>query len=123
MFRLDQDRQRPDFKPLAMQTSERLDDRCHEVRAAAHRFGQDHVGLTIGPQLVHDLGQVVELAAKAGAGHLAHLESPRPQGSGIDQVVRLVVGHQADVQAAVQVALSCPRQGGRFPGSQKPPHH
>src|SRR5207244_3326797 len=63
------------LEAVAVQFLERLGHRGDEVGAAANRFGQDHIGPFAHRQAFDAAKQVVELAAKTGAGDFLDRET------------------------------------------------
>ncbi len=123
MARLEQDGIRRHLEAVAVQVAQRLHDGGDEIGAAADRLGEDHVGPLAGLQTA-DLGdQVVEAAAEAGAGHFLDGEALGTQARGIDEVLRLIVGDQADALAALHVVTGQPAEGRRLAGAEEATDH
>ena len=60
------------------------------------------------------------LITKTRTSHFADLESLRTQQVRIDQIGRLIIGHDADPQAMFLVVPGQPRNGGRLPRAEEP---
>ena len=69
------------------------------------------------------LDEVVEAAAEAGAGDLLHVEALRAQRVGIDEILRLVVGDDADLVPAVGVVAGEAGKGGRLARTEEATEH
>ena len=59
--------------------------------------------MAVGSERCSGVDQVVELAAKTGAGNFADLKALGAQVVGIDQPIGLIIGNQPDLQAQVGV--------------------
>jgi len=91
-----------------------LYNRRHEVGAASDGLGENHVGSAALSQFFDRPHQAVEIAAEARPGHFAHVKPLRTQGIRVDQIARLVIGDDPDIQTALHVVAGQPRQGRRF---------
>jgi len=103
-----------DFKAVAKDFAHGFGDRCDQIGAAAHRFGDHDVGKFggVGGKSAYCVHQIIELAAKAGSGHFTDIKTLRPKRVGIDQVVCLIVGDQCDVFTLGYVVSSKFSNGG-----------
>ena len=121
--RVDDDAQGRDGEGIAVDAAQRVTDRGHEIRAAPHRFGDEHVGTRLLAQLARGRKQGIEPAAEAPSGDFLDGETLRAQIGGIDEVRALVVGDQAHAQTLIGQGAPQPSNGGRFPGPQEASDH
>ena len=76
-----------------------------------------------GRQRCRRFNQIVEFAAKTSPGYFAYGETLVPEGLGVDEVVRLIVRDQPDLQTLVHVVPGKAGDGRRLACPQKAADH
>ena len=121
--RIDDHAHRRHRESVAVDLLQRQCHRGHEVGAAAHRLGDQHIGRGLPHQRFGRLDKRREPAAEAAAHDLL---DRHPVGRGerrVDEPPALVVRDQAHAEAAVGEPLSQPQDRCRLAGPEKAANH
>ncbi len=121
--RLEQNGIRCDLEACAVEVLQRLDNGSDQVGATADRLGEDDVGTLVGFELADPVDKFVESAAEASPGHFLDGKALRAQAGGIDEILGLVVGDDADFLSSGLVEACETRQRRRLARTQKTADH
>src|SRR5262249_17859965 len=109
---LDQHREGEQLEAAGEEAVQRTVDGGYEIGAASHRFGQEHVDRLAADDAVGLGHEVVEPAAEAAPGHLPRGHAETAEDGGVDEVLSVVVGDEAD-RVAAGLELACGGGEGR----------
>src|SRR5262245_48862536 len=102
---------------------DRLHDCGDQIGATADRFGQDHVRRFGLLKTADGREQIIELTTEAGAGNFFDIEAPLPQSVSVDQIRRLIIGHNPDSKPFLNITASQTTESSRLARPQKTSDH
>ena len=108
---------------IAMQMFQRLDHRGHQIGAAANRLGNDRIRVLLLVEFIGGRDKVVEFTAEACPRYFSHVEPAGAERVGIDQIIRLIIGHDTHFAAVIHIVTGQSTNGGRFSGAKKTANH